>query len=203
MSIKKRIGILGGTFNPIHYSHLILAVNAYDQYKLDEVLIIPAGQPPHKQNEDIIAEEHRVKMIKLAIEDQPYIRLSSIELNRETLSYTSVTLQELVDENPDTEYYFIMGADSMFQIETWNQPATIMRLANILVATRYSVSDEILDEQIRYLNEKYSARIFRLPIPNIDLSSKMIRERIRHGQTIKFFIPKKVEEYIYDNHLYV
>ena len=91
----------------------------------------------------------------------------------------------------------------MFQIETWNQPATIMRLANILVATRYSVSDEILDEQIRYLNEKYSARIFRLPIPNIDLSSKMIRERIRHGQTIKFFIPKKVEEYIYDNHLYV
>ena len=203
MSLKKRIGILGGTFNPIHYSHLILAVNAYDQFKLDEVLIIPAGQPPHKQHEDIIAEEHRVNMIKLAIEDQPYIRLSSIELNRETLSYTSDTLKELVKENPYTEYYFIMGADSMFQIETWNEPDTIMKLANILVATRYSLSDEVLDNQIRYLIQKYSAKIYRLPIPNIDLSSRMIRERIQKGHTIKFFVPKKVEEYIYANHLYV
>lgn len=126
MSRRKRIGIMGGTFDPVHMVHLTLAENAYHSFGLDEVLMLPNGDPPHKTDKIITPAVHRLAMLQLAVEGIPYFRISDMEIRRKGYSYSSVTLEELKKAHPDTDYYFIMGADSLFQIETWHEPAVIM-----------------------------------------------------------------------------
>lgn len=202
MSEKKRVGILGGTFNPVHIGHLVLAENAYMQFQLDDVMILPTKNPPHKQNTDILADDRRVEMINRAIEDVPYFRLSTIELERNGVSYTSDTLEYLKNLYPDTDFYFIMGADSLCHIESWKAPDIIMKCAYLLVAPRDFISDEEIREQINYLKMKYKASVYKIFVPNIEISSQLIRHRVQANDTIKYFVPQAVEEYIYENQLY-
>ncbi len=197
-----RIGIMGGTFNPIHFAHLILAESAYEELKLDKVLFMPSKKPPHKLQENIESDEHRARMIKLAIQDNPHFELSYLELEREGITYTADTLEELNKNYPQDEFYFIMGADSLFQIEDWWNPQLIFQLANIVAAVRDCATMEEITAQINHLANLFKARIYLLCTPNMDISSKMLRQKLENGKTIRYYIPDPVVQYIREHVLY-
>ena len=200
---KKRIGIMGGTFDPIHIGHLILGETAYHQFHLDNVLFMPAGNPPHKQDrENRATDSQRVEMVRLAIASNPHFTLSMEEMHREGYSYTYRTLERLKKRYPDTEYYFILGADSLYTFDEWKEPARILGACTILVGTRNHTIDEKLDRVIEHLEEKYHGQIEKLESLNIDISSKMIRSWIEKGRSLAYYVPDQVIEYIQKNNIY-
>lgn len=202
--MSQKIGIMGGTFNPIHFGHLILAETAYYDFNLDKVLIMPTKEPAYRTISGNVDNDQRIDMINLAIENNPHFEISLLEIEREGNTYTVDTLRQLLDENYQNEYYFIMGADSLYHFESWKEPNEILKLATILVATRDNVSDSALDSQIDYLCEKYSnADIRPLKAPNMEISSHNIRKRIRNNKSIKYLLNDKVVEYIMHNGLYI
>jgi len=201
-AIMKKVGIMGGTFNPVHYGHLILAENAYEQVGLDEVLFMPTKNPPHKCKAEILSEDHRIKMVMLAIHDNPHFTLSMLEINREGTTYTADTLTFLTKEHADTQYFFIVGADSLFMLEDWKEPQTVFDLSTILVAGRDHVKVDELERQSRYLQETYGARIILLDIPTIEISSNAIRTKIAQSKTVRYYVPEEVIAYITKNNLY-
>lgn len=151
---RRRVGIMGGTFDPIHIGHLILGENAYQQFGLDCVLFMPSGNPPHKKERNGRAStQERIDMVALAIADNPHFVLSLEETHENGYTYTRETLARLTRENPDTDYYFIMGADSLFAFESWKEPQGICDLCTILVAVRNDVRTKDMDSQIAYLTE--------------------------------------------------
>lgn len=200
--MKKRIGIMGGTFNPIHMGHLILAEEAYQQMKLEKVFFMPSKQPPHKPNMIIAPQLHRKNMVSLAIKGNPHFELSTIELEREGVTYTADTLEILTSQNPEIQYYFIIGADSLFQLESWREPEKIMKLASLLAASRYHLPEEELMAQIRYLTKEYSAQISLLYMPCIELSSEFLRNQLKEKREVRYYIPEAVSDYIKKNQLY-
>lgn len=203
MSEKKKVGILGGTFDPVHIAHLILAESAWQQFELQTVLIMPSGEPPHKAERQISSAEHRIRMIQLAIDDNKHFKLSTVETERPGATYTADTLMELCRSNPDCEYYFIIGADSLFHIEKWYHPEIIMSHAVLLAAARGELGTEELETRIAYLRDKYAARIELLQAPRLPISSSYIRERVAGKESIRYMVPKDVEKYIYQNELYL
>lgn len=198
----KKVGILGGTFDPIHLGHLIIAENAYDECGLENVLVMPSGQPPHKENSTISDEKHRSTMVKLSIAGNKHLEYSDFELNRKGYIYTADTLKLLTSKHPDTHFYFILGEDSLLDIEKWYEPAGIMELCSIVVTHRNDGDDTLLNKHIEYLKCKYKADIIKLDVPLIDISSTNIRERVSQGKTIRYFVNSEVESYIYKNNLY-
>lgn len=198
----QKIGIMGGTFNPIHMGHLIIAEKAREQFHLDEVVFIPCGIPYMKNSYEILAGEARAEMTKLATMENPFFDVSMIEIEREGNTYTYETLLYLQEKNPGAEYYFILGADSLLAIETWKTPEKIFENCHILVAVRDDKSDEELMKQITYLKEKYSASIFLLQTSHIEISSSMIREAVKEGRSIRYLVPEAVYDYIIKNKLY-
>ena len=198
----KKVGIMGGTFNPIHLGHLMLAENAYDFCKLDEVWFIPSADPPHKAGQPILDYDHRSRMTELAIEQIPYFIKYDFEAQRSEKSYTAETLRLLRDKYPDVEFYFIMGADSLFQLETWYAPEKVMSQAILLVDVRDHHSRREMEKQIQYLTEKYHAQIRLMSMPGIDLSSNFIRKRAANHETIRFFVTEPVRNYILQHNLY-
>ena len=198
---KKKVGIMGGTFNPIHFGHSLLAETAFHQFQLDEILIMPTKNPYYKKISNSVTEEDRVAMVELAIEDNAHFRLSKEELNREGTTYTVETLSQLTARHPDYEYYFIMGADSLYHIESWKDPAQILKLATIVVAGRAGTGSS-LSSQIEYIENKYDSEIYRLNSPVLEISSNDIRRRIRDGESIRYLLPAKVADYIYEHGLY-
>lgn len=203
MKKQHKVGIMGGTFNPIHTAHLILAEHAYEQYELDTVLIMPSKNPPHKDNDEILPEENRVTMIEMAIKDNPHFELSRIELKREGTTYTVDTLEYLTSQYEDTEFYFIIGGDSLYQIDTWKNPERIFQLCHILAATRYGLEKEVIKERIEELKIKYHGNIDLLDTPNLDISSKFIRTQVKDGKSIKYYVVNEVENYIYEQGFYL
>ena len=199
---KNKIGIMGGTFNPIHIGHLILAEMAYEQFGLDKVIFMPNSQPPHKLDEEIEEDICRVAMVELAIQDNPHFALSLFEINRQGINYTANTLTELAKEYPDTVFYFILGGDSIANIEKWRNPATIMKLCHLVACIRDDVDEEELEKQIQYLNEKYETEVYKLDIPMMDISSTLVRERKANGESIKYLVPDSVVHYIEKHNLY-
>ncbi len=197
-----KIGIMGGTFNPIHTAHLILAESSYEQFRLDKVLFMPSKNPPHKRNEQIVGEEHRLRMVQLAIRNNPHFELSTLEIEREGLTYTAETLRLLKRESPDNEYYFIMGADSLFYLDQWKDPDTIFRLSHIIAAGRDRIPADKIGGQIRYLTGKFHGNIHFLQVPNMDISSNLLRQYREEGKSIRYYVPDAVEEYITENRLY-
>lgn len=201
-----RIGIMGGTFNPIHNGHLLVAEQAREEFQLDRVLFLPNGQSPHKQTLQIAEASRRCDMIKLAIGGNPFFQLDLTEVSEKRISYTYLTLQKLADSYPETELYFILGADSLFHLEEWKNPKEIFANCSILAAYREGETLNTFQKQIAYLAEKYNARIYPLHMPGFDVSSSNIRNRIRQNQTIRYLVPDKVEAYIkkfglYQEHL--
>ena len=189
MNQIKRIGIMGGTFNPIHQGHLLLAEQAREYCELDEVLFIPSGNSYMKDSSEILDGEIRIFMTAAAIEDNPSFTLSTMEMEREGATYTCDTIQDLREKEPFAQYYFIMGADSLFSMESWKDPGEIFKNCILVAAARE-------------LQAKYQARIIILPERKIDISSSEVRSRIREGKSVRYMIPDKVIDYISSNHLY-
>ena len=199
----KRIGIMGGTFDPVHNGHLLLGKQAYEEYDLDEIWYMPSHIPPHKKDRMITEEEARIEMLRLAIQDCPYFVLSDFEMKREGNTYTAHTLALLKEEYPDYQFYFIIGADSLFQIERWYHPEEVMKLTSLMVSGRdYPDAERTFDEQIAYLTEKYGAKIYPLHNEEVDIASSDIRKRIAEGKDITKDVPKAVEQYIKAHGLY-
>lgn len=201
--MKRKIGIMGGTFNPIHIGHLILGEKAYQQFGLEKIMFMPSGNPPHKQHrEGRATDEQRVEMVRRAIEDNPHFALSLEEMNADGYSYTYRTLERLKGQNPGVEYYFIIGADSLFDFDGWKEPGRICQAAKLLVAGRNHVEKPRLISQMKYLGEKYNGEFFLLDIPNLDISSKMLRKWIAESESILYYVPDSVYTYIKEQKIY-
>lgn len=201
-SYNQKIGIFGGTFNPIHYGHLIIAENACSQFQLDQVIFLPTGHTPHKPYMGEDMSIHRCEMVKLAIADNPKFSISYQEIENPAVSYTYRTLEIFHDQYPDAKIYFILGADSLFDFDHWRYPDRICRSASVLAAVRDDLTEQRVDKQITYLQEKYRGEIYRLHTPNFNVSSKSLRERIQAKDTIRYMLPPEVEAYIYHHSLY-
>ena len=200
---RARIGIMGGTFDPIHIGHLILGETAYEQFHLDKVLFMPAGNPPHKKNRRGRAtDEERVEMVRRAISGNEHFELSLIEMNEDGYTYTYRTLERMQQERKDADYYFIIGADSLYNFETWMEPARICQAARIVVATRDHTEEESLDREMHRLSVKYNGTFLKLDSLNIDISSQMLRAWINENRTIRYYVPDGVANYIRKNHIY-
>ena len=193
---------MGGTFNPIHFGHLLLGETAYEQFSLDEVLFMPTKNPYYKKLTNSVTEEDRMQMVQLAIRDNSHFTFSGEELDREGTTYTVETLTNLTERNPDCAYYFIMGADSLYHIESWKDTEKVLQMAVILVAGRGDLSSS-LSSQIEYIENKYDASIHFLNSPSLEISSNDIRRRIRAGESIRYLLPREVEEYICEHKLYI
>lgn len=198
----KKVGILGGTFNPIHMAHLIIAEIAREEAGLDDILFIPSGCSYLKDASDILPAKDRIHMTGLAIEDNSHFALSTVEIDRGGNSYTCDTLEELKRRYPDQEFYLILGADNLFTMEDWKDPEVIFRDAKILAAVRGSKKRADMEEKIAELMEKYDADITLLHVNHMDISSSMIREKIAQGRSVRYMLPEKVREYIMKNHFY-
>lgn len=200
---RRKVGIMGGTFDPIHVGHLILGESAYHQFGLEEVLFMPSGNPPHKRNRIGRGSlEQRIEMVKLAVGDNPHFTLSLAEACEEGYTYTKETLTRLTAEHPDTDYYFIMGADSLFSFEEWKEPDKIAQLAVIVAAVRNHIDMQELETQIYHLKSVMSADIRILDTPNMDISSHMLREWIKEGKSTRYYLPDGVLSYIQQFDLY-
>ena len=199
---KKRVGIMGGTFNPIHIGHLIIAEAAYEAYDLDEVLFVPSGVSYMKDQSEILDAKKRVHMTGLAIEDNPHFALSTIEIDRDGNSYSYETLETLRKQNPNTEYFFLVGSDTLFALETWKHPEILLPSCTILVAVRNGVPMEKMQEHAKYLEEKFGGSIQLLTTPNIEISATDIRNRIAANRNVKYFVPDSVLQFIEKNSLY-
>lgn len=197
----KNIGILGGTLNPIHLGHLIIAQTAKDELKLDKIFFMPSGCPPHKDIDLIADKEHRSNMVKLAIEDNIYFEFSDFELKRNGIIYTADTLRMLTEQYPEVNFFFIMGTDSFFDIEEWKSPEEIFKLCTIVVAGRYEINEKI-ESNIEYFKNKYGGKIIFINSPLINISSSYIRDSVKNNISIKYLVSNNVEKYILENKLY-
>lgn len=198
----KKIGIMGGTFNPIHNGHLFLAENAYEQIGLDEILFMPSKNPPHKAKPDMVTDQQRVDMIALAIHGNPHFTLSTIELEREGFTYTADTLTLLKKAQSEVRYYFIVGADSLLMMHQWYQPQIIFDQCTVVAAARDQVDITRLSGCAEELKERYHADILLVQMPTVQISSADIRKRIAQNKTIRYYLPEQVMEYIEKHRLY-
>lgn len=198
-----KTGIMGGTFDPIHIGHLLLGEFAYEDFDLDEIWFLPNGNPPHKTTDDSgISLADRIEMVRLATEDIPYFRVNLYEASAQKHSYTFSTMKALRGLYPDHEFYFILGADSLFSIEQWKNFREIFPSCTILAAMRDDKDAESMKRQIHYLKDKYSADIRLLQAPLVEISSTTIRRRIDRGLSIRYMVPDIVADYIECNRLY-
>jgi nicotinate-nucleotide adenylyltransferase len=199
MKNGKKVGIMGGTFNPIHNGHIILADEAYRRLRLEKVIFMPSGNSYMKNN--VLDAQKRVAMVELAIREYPQFEMSLIEVNRKGNSYTCETLEELKRINPDADYYFIVGADSLFQIEKWYNPEKIFELSKIVCTVRDGYDMDAIKQKGGEL-ARLGADIEYLDIPKIEISSTDIRARVKSGLPVSDMVPQAVADYIIQEHLY-
>lgn len=195
-----RIGIFGGTFDPIHLGHLIIAEELRYRLALDRILFLPAGRPPHKTDREISPNQQRLEMLEMAIADNPHFAVSTVDLKRPGLSYTADSLAVLQAEFPDRELYFLMGQDSLRDFPTWHEPGRIVRQARLGVALRPGVVVDI-DTIVRQVPAA-AGRIKLIDVPLIQIASRLIRQRVREGRPITYQVPRAVEGYIRAHGLY-
>lgn len=201
----RRIGVLGGTFDPIHYGHLVIAEEVYARLNLAEMVFVPAGQPPHKPDKVVTEAEHRLAMLELAIASNPHFTISKVDLERPGPSYTVDTLRLLRKQwGEQTAIYFVIGWDSMEELLTWHDPAGVLEALTYLVAVRrpgYNESRGFLD----WLESRLPGtrqRLLQVEAPQFDISASDLRLRVAEGRPIKYQIPESVEQYILQYGLY-
>ena len=199
---KKKIGIFGGSFDPIHQGHLNIARSAYEEFHLDEVWFIPAGHSPNKDETGMTSAADRAKMVELAIEEYPYFQLSMIEIQSSETSYTYWTLTKLTEQYPDIQFYFIMGADSLDYFENWRHPEIICAKAILLVAVRDELNLLQIEKKINELQKLFHTQIYPITGGKTDISSTKLRQKLRVGADSISMIPPKVAKYIADCRLY-
>jgi nicotinate-nucleotide adenylyltransferase len=198
------LGIFGGTFDPVHYGHLVLAEQCREQCNLDAVWFLPSGSPPHKQDANITDAKRRVEMLELAISGHSSFSVSDIELRRTGPTFTVETLQQIHDdpEGPNRELFFLMGADSLSELVTWREPSRIVELATLVAVNRGGdplPNRELLIEQ---LGEATVSRIIPVSIPGQEVASSDLRKRVRTEHSIRYLTPRSVEVYIQQQNLY-
>ncbi len=198
-----QIGVLGGTFNPVHNGHLALAKCACEQYGLQRVLFLPTGQTYYKEYSGEEMSAHRSQMVTLAIEGDARFQISFAEMESDAVSYTYLTLQKLKQSMPGATLYFLLGADSLRDLPNWRCPDRICEAAVLLVGEREDLQADRLDQTIADLRERLHGDIRRLDQPMPDVSSREIRERVKRGEEISGFVPEAVEQYIRENQLYL
>lgn len=186
-----KIGILGGTFNPIHIGHLILAEEAREKLQLDKVIFVPAYLPPHKDNSDIASAQHRYEMVDLAIKTNKHFSVSEIEIKRDGRSYTIDTVNEFKELYPSDELYFIIGSDLLNYLDGWKDLDQVRKLVKFIVATRPG-----------YPLEKIPAKICTLAIRAVDVSAFEVRRCIKQGRSFRYLVPEAVYDYIKKQGLY-
>lgn len=195
----RRIGIMGGTFDPIHYGHLVAAEAARVEYRLEKVIFVPTGNPPHKAEREIAGARHRYNMVRLACNTNPDFRVSRVEIDRQGFSYTSDTVAYFrAKYGQESELFFITGADAIKEILSWRRVADLMKECYFIAATRpgYQFNE---DSQ---LPEEFAARVTNLDVPALAISSSQIRAMVREGKSIKYLLPETVEAYIKKHQLY-
>lgn len=198
-----KIGIMGGTFDPIHNGHLLLGRQAYMEYDLDFIWYMPSGQPPHKKDHMVTDTADRCAMVKLAIAEDPHFVFSDFEAVREGNTYTAQTLALLREAYPEHEFYFIIGADSLYELETWYHPEKVLGTVTMLVAGRDYADDHLpIEQQILYLSEKYHGDIRLLHCTEVDISSEEIRGMVKRSKSIVKYVEKHVAQYIENKQLY-
>ena len=199
----KRIGILGGTFDPFHKGHFMLAKTAYEQFELDEVWIMPNGNPPHKRNIEQTDFEIRCEMIRLAIKEAPYMVLCDYEGSEDSYHFTYQTLCEFKKMYPKDEFYFIIGADSLRDFPTWREPGIIAQLCTLLVACRDESGIADLKLKIAEMKERFGVECLIMNSPKVDAASSEIRVMVSEGKDIADYVGKEVSDYIKNEKLYV
>ena len=200
---QSRIGIMGGTFDPIHYGHLAAAEAARIEFGLCKVIFMPVGNPPHKQSQKISDAEHRYRMTALATSSNSGFEVSRLEVDKAGITYTFDTMEELrsiYGEAP--EIYFITGADAVLELLTWYKIGELLTLCKFIAVTRPGFDIWKLEQKIAEISSKYDGEIICLEVPLLEISSTDIRERIRSGKPVKYLLPEEVEAYIHKNGLY-
>lgn len=201
--MKEKIGLLGGSFNPIHTGHLLLAESARDQYELNKILFIPTGNNPFKLSRDEIPRIHRARMVELAIKDNQDFELSTHEIDQSGITYTIDTIEILKKNYTNCDFYFITGADIMFEITRWKGAPELLKTVKFITTFRPGYSHNKLDARIEELQEVYKASVYKLYTPEMDISSSDIRGRVKNGYSIRYLLPKIVEDYIQKENLYI
>jgi len=199
-----RTGVFGGTFDPIHVGHLILAEQCREQAKLDQVLFVPSALPPHKQQQSLTSFAQRVEMLALAISGHAPFRVEEMEKERAGPSYTVDTLTQLHAARPADELCFILGTDSLHDLPLWHQPRRILELATLLVVARAdwpALSAKELKDSLQ-LDDDFSLRYQIVEAPLIAIASRNVRRRIAEGRSVRYMVPRAVEAYIADKRLY-
>jgi nicotinate-nucleotide adenylyltransferase len=198
---QQRIGVFGGTFDPIHIGHLVIAEILQFELDLDTVLFLPAGRPPHKPEQVLAGDEHRLEMLRIAIEGCDRFEISTVDLDRSGNSYTARTLEILSGAyGESSDLYFLMGQDSLRDFPTWKDPDKIARLAKLGVALRPNVDVSI--DSIEDAVPAARGRILVVDVPLIDVSSRAIRNNVRSGRPFRFQVPRGVANYIDTRRLY-
>jgi nicotinate-nucleotide adenylyltransferase len=195
-----RTGILGGTFNPPHLGHLVAAQEAYRELDLDQVMLIPAGIPPHKPVEDEPGAEHRLQLCRLAVGDDDRFTVSDLELRRDGPSYTVDTLDVLRSQSPSDDLFLILGGDIAAGLPDWHESERVLELATVAIAKRRGTAKAAVEGALATLAGGERARFFQMP--RIGISSTMVRRRVRAGQPIRYFVPDPVMHYIERHGLY-
>lgn len=202
---RRRFGILGGTFDPIHFGHLVVAEEVYAALELDEMVFVPAGVPPHKPNRKITPAEQRLAMVELAIASNPHFRISRVDIDRPGPSYTVDTLRLLREQwGEQTDIYFVIGWDSLEDLLTWHDPAGILAQLAYLVAvqrpghTEHAGYRDALEQRLPGIKERLQV----VRVPQLDISATDLRQRVRQGRPIKYQLPESVEQYIVEHGLY-
>lgn len=197
-----KLGLFGGTFDPVHQGHLLLAEQCREQCQLDEVWFIPAGNPPHKLGAAITPGKRRLEMLEFAIAGHPAFRTESIELKRTGPSYTVETLTELRRTRPTDEFFLLIGADSLRDLPQWREPRRILELATVVAVNRGAGSAEIPAELEAAAGPGVRDRIQFVEMPGFDVSARDVRRRVSEGRSIRFMTPRPVEHYIAQHGLY-
>jgi len=194
---RMKIGIMGGTFNPIHIGHLIISEDVREQCGLDRVLFIPSGQPPHKPDDEVIDARHRYEMVRMAVENNPFFEASRIEVDRNGLTYTINTLQELKRiYGEGVDLYFIIGADVAEELNTWREFRQVFQMCEFIAVLRPGYDNSDFENALEKNRKDFGARILQVQSRLIDISSSEIRKRCEMNESIKYLVPDSVEEYI-------
>lgn len=200
----KRIGLMGGSFDPIHYGHLVLAEEMRSRLSLDKVIFIPVGQAPHKSAPKMTGRRQRYEMVMLATLDHPHFEVSSIEIDRPGVTYTFETVSRIIqDASTQDEFYFIAGADALMDLDSWRSVDTLLKMVTFVGAARPGTDQGALLEKIEGLRVKYQARIMLAELPELDISSTDLRKRVNEGLSLRYLMPESVALYIHKHRLYM
>ncbi len=200
---EMKIGIMGGTFDPIHLGHLAMAESAREIFELDKILFMPSANPPHKVEQNITPAMHRVMMTFLATKSNENFEVSQAEILRGGISYTIDTMKDLHEKfGEETELFFIIGADSLKDLPTWHKSRELVKKCHFIAAGRPGTEINLSELENFFGEINFNRHIHRIETPGLEISSTDIRERVKAGRSIKYLVPELVEEYIFKEQLY-